>query len=112
MAKAQQEGLAAGAEGPTGPTPHEQEVDRADLMIKKQLADAKVMDTKIKAAQLQAGMEKDRFDNAVEEQEMLAKERIQMIDLAQNLAVHPESEQIVRNLLGNVIPAITGKRPQ
>jgi len=35
-----------------------------------------------------------------------------MIDLAQNIAVHPESEQVVRNLLGTVIPAITGKQPQ
>ena len=48
----------------------------------------------------------------VDEQEMLARERIQMIDLAQNIAVHPESEQVVRNLLGTVIPAITGKQPQ
>jgi hypothetical protein len=38
---------------------------------------------------------------------MLAKERIQMIDLAQNIAVHPESDAEVRDLLGNVIPSIT-----
>lgn len=112
MAKLQQEGLAAGKEGPTGPSSHEQEVDRAELMIKKQLADAKLMDTKIKGAQLAESMQKDRMDNMVQEQEMLAKERIQMIDLAQNLAVHPESEAVVRNLLGTVIPAITGKNPQ
>jgi hypothetical protein len=42
---------------------------------------------------------------------MIAKERIQMVDLAQNIAVHPESEQVVRNLLGNVIPAITSIKP-
>ena len=81
-------------------------------MIKQQLANVKAADTKIKAAQLAATMKKDRMDNMVEEQEMLAKERIQMIDLAQNIAVHPESEQVVRNLLGTVIPAITGKMPQ
>jgi len=106
MAKAQQEGLAGGEQ--QGPT----EKDAADLQIKKQMADAKVMDTKLKAASLQASMQKDERDSAVEEQEMLAKERIQMIDLAQNLAVHPESEDEVVRLLGSVIPAITGKQPQ
>jgi len=106
MAKAQQEGLAGGEQ--QGPT----EKDAADLQIKKQMADAKVMDTKLKAASLQASMQKDERDSAVEEQEMLAKERIQMIDLAQNLAVHPESEDEVIRLLGSVIPAITGKQPQ
>ena len=106
MAKAQQEGLAGGEQ--QGPT----EKDAADLQIKKQIADAKVMDTKLKAASLQANMQKDERDSAVEEQEMLAKERIQMIDLAQNLAVHPESEDEVVRLLGSVIPAITGKQPQ
>jgi hypothetical protein len=106
MAKAQQEGLAGGEQ--QGPT----EKDAADIQIKKQMADAKVMDTKLKAASLQANMQKDERDSAVEEQEMLAKERIQMIDLAQNLAVHPESEDEVIRLLGSVIPAITGKQPQ
>ena len=110
--KLQQEGLAAGQQGPHGPTEHEKRVDQSELMIKQQLANVKAADTKIKAAQLAANMKKDRMDNAVEEQEMLAKERIQMIDLAQNIAVHPESEQVVRNLLGTVIPAITGKQPQ
>ena len=107
--KMQQEGLAGGQ---TGPTDHEKKVDQSELMIKQQLANVKAADTKIKAAQLAATMKKDRMDNMVEEQEMLAKERIQMIDLAQNIAVHPESEQVVRNLLGTVIPAITGKQPQ
>jgi len=110
--KLQQEGLAAGQQGSHGPTEHEKRVDQSELMIKQQLANVKAADTKIKAAQLAASMKKDRMDNAVEEQEMLAKERIQMIDLAQNIAVHPESEQVVRNLLGTVIPAITGKQPQ
>ena len=106
MAKAQQEGLAGGEQ--QGPT----EKDAAELQIKKQLADAKIMDTKLKAAALQSNMQKDIRDSEVKEQEMLAKERIQMIDLAQNLAVHPESEDEVIRLLGNVIPAITGNNPQ
>jgi len=105
MAKAQQEGLAAGQQ--QGPTDHEKRVDGIDLIIKEKLADAKMMDTKIKAAQLAATMKKDQADNAMEQEEMIAKERIQMIDLAQNLAVHPESEAVTRNLLGSIIPAIT-----
>jgi hypothetical protein len=106
MAKAQQEGLAGGEQ--QGPT----EKDAAEVQIKKQLADAKMMETKLKAAALQSNMQKDIRDSEVKEQEMLAKERIQMIDLAQNLAVHPESEDEVIRLLGSVIPAITGNNPQ
>ncbi len=106
MAKAQQEGLAGGEQ--QGPT----EKDAAEVQIKKQLADAKMMETKLKAAALQSNMQKDIRDSEVKEQEMLAKERIQMIDLAQNLAVHPESEDEVIRLLGSVIPAITGNNPR
>jgi hypothetical protein len=104
-AKMQQDALPEGQEQPS-------EMEAAEIAIKKQLADAKLMDTKIKAAGLSANMRKDQLDSSVKEQEMLAKERIQMIDLAQNLAVHPESTAIVRDILGNVIPAITGKNPQ
>jgi hypothetical protein len=110
MAKAQREGL--GAAGQQGPSDHEKMADAAELQIKKQLADAKTMDMKIKAAGLAASMKKDEADNAMDQMEMVAKERIQMIDLAQNLAVHPESEGVTRNLLGNIIPAITGIKPQ
>lgn len=102
MAKMQQEG---GLKGPS-------EIDQAEFQVKKQLADAKLLETKYKGVQIGAEMKKDMLDNQVKEQEMLAKERIQMVDLAQNLAVHPESEAVVRNLLGSVIPAITGKMPQ
>ena len=102
-------------------------IDRA-RMISDSLSDAhthqkpdptKMEEMKLKAAELElkkAGLmqqaEKDRMDNQVQEQEMLAKERIQMIDLAQNLAVHPESEDEIVRLLGSVIPAITGNKPQ
>lgn len=112
MAKLRQEGLGAGQVAPEGPTEHEKAKDLVDLRIKKQLADAKMLDSKTKAAGLAMKSQEDRFQDQIKEQEMLAKERIQMIDLAQNLAVHPESEQAVRNLLGNVIPSITGKKPQ
>jgi len=89
-----------------GPT----DIERMELAIKNKLADAKVMDTKFKGVELGAGMHNDAMKARVGEEEMLAKERIQMIDLAQNIAVHPESDAIVRNLLGNVIPAITGSK--
>ena len=89
-----------------GPT----DIERMELAIKNKLADAKVMDTKFKGVELGAGMHNDAMKARVGEEEMLAKERIQMIDLAQNIAVHPESDAVVRNLLGNVIPAITGAK--
>lgn len=109
MEKAKAEGL--GAAGEQGPDEHEKLTSIADLQIKKQLADAKLMDTQIKKAQLAQNMEKDAADNQMMQQEMIAKERIQMIDLAQNLAVHPESEDEVVRILGDVIPAITGNKP-
>jgi hypothetical protein len=108
-AKMQHEGLGAAVQ--QGPSQHEQMRDMADVQIKRQLADAKVMDTKIKEAQLAATMKKDEADNQMDQMEMIAKERIQMIDLAQNVAVHPESEKVTRDLLGNIIPAITGIKP-
>jgi hypothetical protein len=89
---------------------HEKQVNIEDLRIKKQLADAKMLDAKTKAAGLGVQMQKDRADNMMDQQEMVAKERIQAIDLAQNLAVHPESELVVENLLSKVIPAITGEK--
>lgn len=110
-AKVMQDKEIAGIGGPQGPDQHEQLAKVADLQIKKQLADAKTMDAKIKAAGLAADMQKDAADNAMKQAEMIAKERIQMVDLAQNIAVHPESTGIVEELLGNVLPAITGRNP-
>ena len=111
MAKAQQDSQQGGLVGPQEKTDHEKQVDGIDLIIKEKLADAKLMDSKLKAASLGAEMKRDQFDNQIKQEDMLTKERIQMVDLAQNIAVHPESEQIVRNLLGNVIPAITSVKP-
>jgi len=109
--KMQQGGLVASSEK----SDHEKVMDHhaaivaeQELEIKKQLADAKLLDSRTKVAQLGAEMKTDAMNNQVDQQEMQAKQRIQMIDLAQNLAVHPESEKAVKNLLGNVIPAITG----
>ena len=109
--KAQQDSQQGGLVGPQEKTDHEKQVDGIDLIIKEKLADAKLMDSKLKAASLAADMKRDQFDNQIKQEDMITKERIQMVDLAQNIAVHPESEQIVRNLLGNVIPAITSVKP-
>ena len=110
QAKLQQEGLAAGGEA--GPTAHEQNVDKMDLMIKKQMADAKMLDAKTKAESIGMEAHKDAVENQIKKEEMVSNERIQMIDLAQNLAVHPESMAVTENMLGNIIPAITGVKPQ
>jgi len=107
MAKAQYDAQQGGLAGPQEKTDHEKQVDGIELILKEKLADAKMMDIKLKAAGLAAEMKRDAFDNQIKQEDMLAKERIQMVDLAQNIAVHPESETVVRNLLGNVIPAIT-----
>ena len=113
QAKLQIDAAKAGQQGGlVGPTQQENFAQIEELKIKKQLADAKTMDARTKAAAMAASMNKDAADNAMEQQEMVAKERIQMIDLAQNLAVHPESTRVVSDLLGNVIPAITGIKPQ
>ena len=107
MAKMQQDSQQGGLVGPQEKTDHEKQVDGIDLIIKEKLADAKVMETKIKAAEMQQKAQNDKITAALKQEDMLAKERIQMIDLAQNIAVHPESDAEVRDLLGNVIPSIT-----
>ena len=92
---------------PTEKTDHEKHVDGIDLIIKEKLADAKVAELKIKAAELAQKAKNDEVTAKLKQEDMLAKERIQMIDLAQNIAVHPESDPAVHQLLGNVIPSIT-----
>ena len=86
---------------------HEKHVDGIDLIIKEKLADAKVDELKIKAAELAQKAKNDDVTAKLKQEDIVAKERIQMIDLAQNIAVHPESDPAVHQLLGNVIPSIT-----
>ena len=66
----------------------------------------KAEDLKLKQAGLVQQAQKDKVDSVLQQQEMLAKERIQLIDLAQNLAVHPESAPLTEHVLGNIIPSI------
>ena len=96
-----------GAGGVVPPSDHEKQVDGIDLIIKEKLADAKLAEVKIKAAELAQKAQNDKVTAELKQEDMLAKERIQMIDLAQNIAVHPESDPAVHQLLGNVIPSIT-----
>jgi hypothetical protein len=86
---------------------HDKHVDGIDLIIKEKLADAKVAELKIKAAELAQKVKNDDITAKLKQEDIVAKERIQMIDLAQNIAVHPESDPQVHQLLGNVIPSIT-----
>ena len=96
-----------GAGGVVAPSDHEKQKDGIDLIIKEKLADAKMAEVKIKAAELAQKAQNDKVTAALKQEDMIAKERIQMIDLAQNIAVHPESDPAVHQLLGNVIPSIT-----
>ena len=93
--------------GVVAPSDHEKQKDGIDLIIKEKLADAKMAEVKIKAAELAQKAQNDKVTAALKQEDMIAKERIQMIDLAQNIAVHPESDPAVHQLLGNVIPSIT-----
>ena len=93
--------------GVVAPSDHEKQKDGIDLIIKEKLADAKMAEVKIKAAELAQKAQNDKVTAALKQEDMIAKERIQMIDLAQNIAVHPESDPAVHQLLGNVIPLIT-----
>ena len=95
------------AGGVVPPSDHEKQVDAIDLIIKEKLADAKVDELKIKAAELAQKAKNDDINAKLKQEDILAKERIQMIDLAQNIAVHPESDPAVHQLLGDVIPSIT-----
>ena len=87
---------------------HQKQKDAIDLIIKEKLADAKIEETKIKAAQLAQKAENDKILAGLKQEEMLARERIQMIDLAQNIAVHPESDDEVQDFLRGTNP--TGKK--
>ena len=93
--------------GVMAPSDHEKQKDGIDLIIKEKLADAKLAEVKIKAAELAQKAQNDKVTAELKQADMIAKERIQMIDLAQNIAVHPESDPAVHELLGDVIPSIT-----
>ena len=107
MAKMQQDGMQTG--GVVGPSDHEKKVDAIDLIIKEKLADAKMMDARIKAAGLALTAKKDQFDGHIKEQEMLSKQEIEKMQLAERLSVHPESQGVVYNMMNHVLPTMRGE---
>jgi hypothetical protein len=108
--------------------PPELLVKQAELQIKGRLADATMAESQAKVAKTQSDIQNDKArvagelmdaqsnaqkTNAEEHyaekdldsksEERLSRERIQLIDLAQNLAVHPNSAALVQPL---VVPAM------
>ena len=119
-----------------GKPPPELMKAQAELQIKKQDADTKAMEAQARAQKMQAdtALEAQQFQSnqAMHEQRMgldvskfhvqtgleeramgaktdeaIARERLQLIDLAQNLAVHPESAPVVAPLVRPAFQAVT-----
>ena len=119
-----------------GKPPPELMKAQAELQIKKQDADTKAMEAQARAQKMQAdtALEAQQFqaNQAMHEQRMgldvskfhvqtgleeramgaktdeaIARERLQLIDLAQNLAVHPESAPVVAPLVRPAFQAVT-----
>jgi hypothetical protein len=109
--------------------------DQADLQIKGQIAQAKMMDSNTRAtvdsakakadlmraeasmSKAQTEMAKAQAEMAYAQQELesknsdrLSRERIQLIDLAQNLAVHPQSAGLVQPLVGPAMQDIVNQQ--
>jgi len=78
---------------------------------KLQLDAAKVsQDARINAAKISADNNVAQRDNDTKTDEMLSRERIQLVDLAQNLAVHPDSAQLVQPLLEPALRHVLGRQ--
>lgn len=119
-----------------GKPPPELMKAQAELQIRKQEADTKAMEAQARAQKMQAdtALEAQQFEanQAMHEQRMgldvskfqvqtgieeramgaktdeaIARERLQLIDLAQNLAVHPESAPVVAPLVRPAFQAVT-----
>ena len=119
-----------------GKPPPELMKAQAELQIRKQEADIKGMEAQARAQKMQAdtALEAQQFEanQAMHEQRMgldvskfqvqtgleeravgaktdeaIARERLQLIDLAQNLAVHPESAPVVAPLVRPAFQAVT-----
>jgi len=78
---------------------------------KLQLDAAKVsQDAQINAAKIGADNTVAQRDNDTKTDDMLSRERIQLVDLAQNLAVHPDSAQLVQPLLEPALRHVLGRQ--
>ena len=119
-----------------GKPPPELMKAQAEMQIKKQDADTKAMEAQARAKKMEAdtaleaqqseanqamheqrmGLDVSKFhvQTGLEERAMgaktdeaIARERLQLIDLAQNLAVHPESAPVVAPLVRPAFQAVT-----
>jgi hypothetical protein len=88
----------------------EQTRSQADMIRAQAEAQAKEIDGQVKMANLQMQMQRLQDEMGIsagsleeKRKDRLAKERIQLIDLAQNLAVHPESVPLVAPLVEPVL---------
>jgi len=106
FAKAQQDSQQGGLVAPAEKSDHEKKVDAIDLIIKEKMADAKMMDAKVKGAGLALTAKKDQFDGRIKEEEMMAKQEIEKMQLAERLSVHPESQAVVYNMMNHVLPTM------
>jgi hypothetical protein len=127
--------------GAQGKPPPEFMKAQAELALKKQDLDIKTMETQARVQKMQAdtaleaqgqqasramhqdhmGLDVTKFraQTSLEEQaigtktdEALARERLQLIDLAQNLAVHPMSAPIVAPLVQPAFEAVTRREEE
>ena len=99
--KAQQAQAKLGLEN--GKQQLEAQIKMQDMQIKAQKAQIDMM-------KLQSETQYSQEDIAAKEAERLSKERIQLIDLAQNIAVHPESAQLVEPLIEPALQELNNPR--
>lgn len=64
----------------------------------------------ISMAKINADTGSAQRDDDTKTDEMLSRERIQLVDLAQNLAVHPDSAQLVQPLLQPALQHVLGRQ--
>lgn len=80
------------------------------MQLENRKLDIATAETEIKKGLAMAQIGTAEEDANLQRDKLQTEERIQMIDLAQNIAVHPESEDEIKKLLGNIIPAINGEQ--
>lgn len=81
----------------------EAQIKMQDMQIKQQKAQIELM-------KLQSETQYSQEDIAAKEAERLSRERIQLIDLAQNIAVHPESAPLVEPLIQPALNELANPR--
>lgn len=103
------ENLSGGVAGPAEKSLHDKKVDAINLIIQEKLADAKSQEVILKAAQIKEQAKRDEDEARRKEMEIQGNERDSLLHLASDIAVHPDSKSVIDNLLGGVLPALTGR---